>query len=337
MRVGHALAAQANDFARLRSGGNLQPLFSVQQGNIEPRAQRGLCETDRDRANQIVPLAGEERMLGNVNLAVKVSSWSAAVSRLSFTSQAKLHAVVDARRHFHFQVHHFFFATRSRALRTFVANHFAGAPAARAGGLDAEESLSLHDLAAPRAIATAFGGRSRFRAAAVAGGAQFVALDFDGPRAPKGRFAKLQFDAASQAVAAGCAAAPSAPRRAAEESFEQVAERAEDVVYVVETRLATAGARKRLVPVAVVQGAFLGVAQHVEGLGRLFEALDGRLVSRIAVGMVGRGRLAIRLLDLFGRGAFGDLQNVVIVLLCGHRTHTKSAGESSGNRRGVIR
>src|SRR5579872_6545249 len=198
MRVGHALAAQANDFARLRSGGNLQPLFSVQQGNIEPRAQRGLCETDRDRANQIVPLAGEERMLGNVNLAVKVSSWSAAVSRLSFTSQAKLHAVVDARRHFHFQVHHFFFATRSRALRTFVANHFAGAPAARAGGLDAEESLSLHDLAAPRAIAAAFGGRSRFRAAAVAGGAQFVALDFDGPRAPKGRFAKLQFDAASQ-------------------------------------------------------------------------------------------------------------------------------------------
>ena len=95
----------------------------------------------------------------------------------------------------------------------------------------------------------------------------------------------------------------------------------------MEARLPSAGAGEGLVPVSVVEGAFLGVAQDVESFGSFLEAFDGRLVAGIAVGMIGRGRLALGALDVFGRSLPGDAQNFVILPFRGHRTHVSSAGK----------
>src|SRR5207245_2635998 len=98
----------------------------------------------------------KKRMFGDVDIAVQVAARTAVVSRLSLAPQAKLHAVVDAGRHFHLDADRSVFASRSRALRAFVADDFSCAAASRARGLNAEEPLRLNDLPAPGAVAAPF-------------------------------------------------------------------------------------------------------------------------------------------------------------------------------------
>ena len=77
---------------------------------------------------------------------------------------------------------------------------------------------------------------------------------------------------------------------------------------------ATAAAHP-LVPVAVVSRALLGIAQHLVGLGHELEALLGRLVAVVAVGVALHGELAVGFLDV-GFGAVArHAEHVVEVLL----------------------
>ena len=69
---------------------------------------------------------------------------------------------------------------------------------------------------------------------------------------------------------------------------------------------------------AVVLLALLGVAEDVVRLGDLLEALLGLLVAGVLVGVVLARELAVRLLDLVGRGLALDAEHLVVVL-CGHR------------------
>ncbi len=65
--------------------------------------------------------------------------------------------------------------------------------------------------------------------------------------------------------------------------------------------------------VLVVGRAFLRVRQHFVGFLGFLEFLLGRLarITLVAVGVVFHRKLAIRLLDVFVRGVFGDAQNFV--------------------------
>jgi hypothetical protein len=68
----------------------------------------------------------------------------------------------------------------------------------------------------------------------------------------------------------------------------------------------------------VVCRPFVGIRQDVVRLGRFLEPLFGGTVSRIAVGVIGRGRFAVRALDLIGGGALGNPQHFVVIAFPGH-------------------
>jgi hypothetical protein len=65
----------------------------------------------------------------------------------------------------------------------------------------------------------------------------------------------------------------------------------------------------------VVGFPFLGIAQDAVGFGRLLEAILGRPVSGIAVGMVFQSQLTIFFFDLLGAGRSRDAENFVIIEL----------------------
>ena len=79
---------------------------------------------------------------------------------------------------------------------------------------------------------------------------------------------------------------------------------------------------------AVVARPLVRVAEHLEGLGRLFEQDDRLFVARILVRMILDGQLAIGVGDLLVRGGPLDAQDFVVVTFAGHCHHgmNKSIG-----------
>src|SRR5205807_9662815 len=134
------------------------------------------------------------------------------------------------------------------------AHELADAPARGTRGLDPEETLRLHDLPATGAIAATLGRRTGLGARAVASRTKLRPLDFDRAHGAESRLAQVELDRAAEAVATGGASSAATSRIAAEEALEKIAERAEDIVDVVEARLPAARTGERLVPVTVVEG-----------------------------------------------------------------------------------
>ena len=91
---------------------------------------------------------------------------------------------------------------------------------------------------------------------------------------------------------------------ATEERFEDVAE----ARRIAETATAGSGLAE-----AVVVGATFIVAERFVGLGDFLEPRFGLVVAGIAVGMQLASELAVRLLDLVGRGRAIDAEQFVIV------------------------
>src|SRR5262245_64948820 len=93
VRIGHSFPAQADDVSRLRPLRNLELLLPVEQRDIQLGPECGLREADGNRTDQIVPLADEEGVIGDVDLAEEIAPRTAEVPRFSFSAQAELHAV----------------------------------------------------------------------------------------------------------------------------------------------------------------------------------------------------------------------------------------------------
>jgi hypothetical protein len=147
----------------------------------------------------------------------------------------------------------------------------------------------------------------------VAVGAVLLARDGEGFRAAAGRLDELDLDADLQIAARLRSAAPAAAEQVAEDAAEQVLE---DVARVEVLRLETV---EPGVAVAVVARPLVGVAQHLERLGRLLELLRRDLVADVAVGVMLEGQLAVRLLDVLVAHVPGDAEDFVIVaLVAGH-------------------
>ena len=67
---------------------------------------------------------------------------------------------------------------------------------------------------------------------------------------------------------------------------------------------------------AIVAGALVGVGEHRVGLGRFLELLLGRLVARVAIGVVLQRQLAVGALDLLiASRVAGDAEDLVVVAL----------------------
>ncbi|OIQ81286.1 hypothetical protein GALL_369410 [mine drainage metagenome] len=106
---------------------------------------------------------------------------------------------------------------------------------------------------------------------------------------------------------------------AAEDFLEDAAEVAETGATAAEAAETRAGCRRidASMPVAVVGGALLRVAQRLVGQLGLLELLLAVLVTLGAVGMVFHGQLAVGLLQGVVVGIAGDAQNFVEIAL-GH-------------------
>src|SRR4029079_17538753 len=76
-----------------------------------------------------------------------------------------------------------------------------------------------------------------------------------------------------------------------------------------------AGALQAFMPIAIINLAFLVIAEDGVGLGGFLESLGGRLVPGIAIGMMFHRQAAIGFLDLILGGAFADTQHFVVVPL----------------------
>ena len=114
-------------------------------------------------------------------------------------------------------------------------------------------------------------------------------------------------DVLALARAGGAAArAAAAERAAAEERVEQVGDRAEALEVG-----GVAAAAQAVVPVAVVGGAAILVAEDLVGLGGLLELLLGVGVVLVDVGVQLAGELAEGLLDLGLVGVAGDAEDLV--------------------------
>src|SRR5690348_15660601 len=68
-----ALAAELEELARLRLGGNRNARLAVERRHRERRAERGLREADRHLAMQVVAVALEDRMLAHADFDVEIA------------------------------------------------------------------------------------------------------------------------------------------------------------------------------------------------------------------------------------------------------------------------
>ena len=142
-------------------------------------------------------------------------------------------------------------------------------------------------------------------------------LDLGGHAAHGVLEAELQVVA--EIVAALCAGAAAAAGAA--EQIAKAEEVAQDIAEVgksvgVETGGSRAGHAG--VPVVVVGGALLRIAEHAVGLGRLLEPLLGLLVVRVAVRVKLERHLPVGALQLLLGDVAADSQNLVVIAL-GHR------------------
>src|ERR1035438_4645320 len=65
----------------------------------------------------------------------------------------------------------------------------------------------------------------------------------------------------------------------------------------------------------VVHGTLLGVREHIVGFLDVLEAILGRLIARVEVGVVLPGELPISFADLLGAGLAGYAERFVVVVL----------------------
>ena len=65
--------------------------------------------------------------------------------------------------------------------------------------------------------------------------------------------------------------------------------------------------------ITVILGALLGIAEYRVGFGSLLELLFGFVVSGVAIGVVLHRQFAVSAFDLLIGGAFGNVQDFIVV------------------------
>src|ERR671931_61973 len=308
----------------LRAGLDLQRDRSVGRWDLDGRAERGLREEDRYVDDEVVapPLVELRRL--DPGDDVEVTGLPARVPRLALALEPDAGPVFDAGRDLDRVALRPALAPGAAATRTRILDHGAVAVTPRARLREGEEALALRDDTAPLALGADLRRRPRLRAGAVALGARGLERDrnlrLDAPERVLEREADLHLDVAP-ALAARLRAAGAAPT--AEEPAEEVAEIAEVVdveVAEVDVRaLEAAAAVRGAEPVVLLP--LLGIREQVVRTLHLLEPLLRAGIPRVPVRVVLARELAVGLLDLVGRGAFGDAEGLVRALRRGrHRS-----------------
>src|ERR1022692_1378718 len=294
---------------------------------LDLRAEGGLGKGNGHGDRQVVARPAEYLIRTHVHPYVEVAGRTAALAGCALALELDPLAVANTGRNAGLDGPGTHRAAAARAHLARVVDHEAAPPAGPARLRKREVPQVLAGL--PAALAGGADPRhgSRLGAGAHAGLARPLAGQPQGhgdavDRVPEGQ-GRLGLDVR---------AAPRPRllvRAAAEHPAEKVAEppagapwRAAEEVTEVEPALAAARRSRHPDAAAAEQGpgvvvllAPLLVRQHVVRLGDLLEALLGRRVALVGIGVVLAGELAVRLLDLVGRRVLGDAEDLVEVLL----------------------
>ena len=281
-------------------------------------AEDRLREADRHLADDVRPLAHEERMLADVEDHVEVAGRRGPRSGLALATQLEARAVVDAGRDLDVQLLRPALGAAATARRTRVGDDRPLTVAVAAGLGDREEPLLEAHLARAAALGAGARRRARLRAPPAARLAGREARDRDGLLAAEGGLLEADLELVAEVLAPSRPPTSAAPAAGAEEVAEQIADDVLEAGAEVEAGAGSAALLEGGVPEAVVEIPPPGIGEHLVGLGDLLEPLLGRgSIVGVAVGMELERETAVRLLDLVVVRAAGDAENLVVVALHG--------------------
>src|SRR5256886_13339478 len=312
LQLRRALALHAQQRPVLRAGLDLHRDRAVRGRHLDGRTERGLRERDRDLDDQVVASALVQLRRLDARDDVEVARLAAREAGLTLALQADAGAVLDAGRDLDRVALRPALAPGAAAAGTRVLDHGPVAMTARAGLRQDEESLALRHHTTAVAFGADLRRRAGLRARAVALRARRLQRDRDLRLDTLERVLEGEIDLHLD-VAAALGAGSSAARPAAEDAAEEIAEVAE--VADVEVAEVDVAALEAAAPVRRAEGvvllALLRIGEQVVGALDFLESLLGRGVARITVRVVLARELAVGLLDLVGRGALCDAQDLV--------------------------
>ena len=334
---GDAAAFEPEDFAVLCAGGDFDCGGAVQCGDVGFSAQGGGGEGDGDFAEDVLPLALEDGVLGDVEDNVEVAGGAALVAGFAFAGDAQAVAVVNAGGDVDGEG---FGAFDAAGAATFGAGFFDDFACAVAGGAGLHHLDETADGGAHLAAAAAGGAGDFFGAGlgtrAVAGVAGLEFADGDVFFAAADGFFEGELEVVAQVGAfAWCAARGAAGAHTGAEDFVEdgaaggaaeaaaVEDFAEDFEGINrggatgEGSASAAAGGEGGVAEAVVGGAFFGVGEDVVGFAEFFEFFFGGGVAGVFVGVVFDGEFAVGFFDFFSRGGAGDAEDFVVVAFGG--------------------
>src|SRR3989442_729654 len=327
-----ALAAQPIHRGGLRPRLDLERRLAVRRRHADLGAERRLGERERGIDHEIVAVALEARIFGDVEHRDQVARRAVARARHALAAHREVMMIRDARGHVDLDRLLGAHPPVALALGAGLEDHGPVARAARAGRhgekLPEHRARRAPHLARPAARAARRGLRARRRARAAARGAAFQGPHFDGLGRPGRHLGERQLEADLQVLAAvmlapGALAAPEQgvePAQPAEVAHEDVERLGQVEVREPEVRRTppAPAAPHPARAVAVVQRPLLGITQHLVRFRDLLEALlGGVLLLRPppdAVRIVLDRQPPVGLLDFGLVGAPRHSQNGVEVL-----------------------
>src|SRR5690554_5349075 len=164
-----AFVAQTEQLAGLGLRRNLELYPAIQRWHFQLTTQGGVDDADGHLAVKIATVTGENGMLTNGDLYVKVSRRSSVYTHLTFAGQANTVASINTWRHLDGEGFLLAHPTLAMAALARVLDDLAGAATGRTGLLHGEEAL-LHPYL-PHALtgATGFRAGAFFGATAITG------------------------------------------------------------------------------------------------------------------------------------------------------------------------
>src|SRR5512139_1513282 len=318
--MGHPLSSQPDHLTALSAGANGYGSRSVQCLKFDGVAQSRLYHGHGDLAVEVVPVPFEELVGLDVHADVEIAGGATSVAAFSLVRDAKPRARIHTGRHFHQDRSRDPLHSRSGAGLAGILDDPSLAPAARASGADAEETLRLHHLPTALAGGTGLLSGPSFPACTSTGLTPNAGRNLDGLLRTEDRRLKGEAHIVEKIGSRlRRVPAPRSPAAEPEEIFEQVAEGGEDIVEAAEAgKTATLEA---LMTELVVDAPLLWIAKHFVGLGRLLEPLFRLFISWIPVGVMPQRELAVGFLDLVLAGVSTDTEYLIVVPF----THRSSA------------
>src|SRR5690606_54802 len=295
-----SLAAQPEGLAGLGAFRQFDLGPPGQGGHPHFTAERRGCHGDGNLAMEVIAIALEYCMLPDPDLDEEIPGRATIDARLAIAGRADAHAVLDPGRYVDLEGLLLLDAPLPVARRAWLGNHLAAAMAGRAGLLDRKEPLLDPNTALAIAGMARLGLGARLRARTLACGAAIPGRHANLGDVAVGGLLERDLHRVTQVGAAIDVVAPGSGTTGAEDVAEDVAKDIREATGATGSREAARIGVDAGMAEAVVGLALGRLGQDLVGFLDLLELGLGRLVVRIAVGMVLHREFPIGLLQVIG-------------------------------------